>query len=71
MTGRGLRAALATLTAALVVVGLWAIPVASADTTTTVTAGAQGGEQCVTVSYHDGTSQAVEIPAGVPLTSLN
>ena len=52
-------------------VGLWAIPVASAETTATVTASAQGAEQCVTVTYDDGTSQAVEIPAGVPVTVTN
>ncbi len=69
MTGRRrLRAALATLTAVLVMVGLWAIPVASADTTATTSTGAASGLQCVSVSYDDGTTQPVQIPVGDPVT---
>jgi hypothetical protein len=61
---RRLRAALATLATVLVAVGLWALPVASAATTGTVPAPAAAAPSCVTVSYADGTTQAVVIPAG-------
>jgi len=66
MTGRRLRAALAVLLTALVIIGLWAIPVASAADTATVPTSA--AEQCLTVDYLDGSIQTpVSILATDPL----
>jgi murein DD-endopeptidase MepM/ murein hydrolase activator NlpD len=67
MTGRRSHAALAMLITAMVLVGLWAIPVASASTTATVPTDTAVAQQCVTADFPDGIALPFEIAATDPL----
>jgi murein DD-endopeptidase MepM/ murein hydrolase activator NlpD len=68
MTGRRRsRAALATLITGLGLLGLWAIPAASASTTGTVPADTVVAQQCVTAEFPNGIAMPFEIPASDPV----